>query len=196
MRIFRQAAVVAFICSMGAVAELRAADRPIDVSRSTLTVFVYKSGLFSAFADNHTIRAPIASGSMSEEMPYHVQLSVRAAELKVLDPDLGESRRAEVQAKMLGPEVLDTSKHSEITFASTRIDAAGPDKWTVTGNLTIRGQMRVVTFPAIRKDRTYRGDVLVKQKDFGIEPIKVAGGTVKVKDELKIQFEIVAQGAP
>lgn len=196
MRIFRQAAVVAFICSMGAVAELRAADRPIDVSRSTLTVFVYKSGLFSAFADNHTIRAPIASGSMSEEMPYHVQLSVRAAELKVLDPDLGESRRAEVQAKMLGPEVLDTSKHTEITFASTRIDTAGPDKWTVTGNLTIRGQMRVVTFPATRKNRTYLGDVLVKQKDFGIEPIKVAGGTVKVKDELKIQFEIVAAGAP
>jgi hypothetical protein len=38
---------------------------------------------------------------------------------------------------------------------------------------------------------TYRGEVDIRQRDFGIEPIKVAGGVVKVKDELKVQFEIV-----
>lgn len=191
----RWAVAVTLVCSMGASAELLGEDRPIDIERSTLTVFAYKSGLFSAFADNHTIRAPIAGGSVSEEMPYHVQLSVRSADLKVLDPDLGGSRRAEVQARMVGPEVLDASKFRDITFASTRIDAAGSDRWTVTGNLTIHGQTRVIMFSTVRKDRTYRGDVLVKQRDFGIEPIKVAGGTVKVKDELKIQFEIVTAGA-
>jgi hypothetical protein len=192
MRIFRWAVAVAFACGLGATVELTAEDRPIDVEHSTLTVFAYKSGLFSAFADNHTVRAPIAGGSVSEEMPYHVQLTIRSADLKVLDPDLGDSRRAEVQARMLGPEVLDASKYRDITFASARIDAAGLDRWTVTGNLTIHGQTRVITFSTIRKDRAYRGEVLVKQRDFGIEPIKVAGGTVKVKDELKIQFEIVA----
>ena len=196
MRIFRWVVAVAAISSLGATVGLRAEDRPIDVERSTLTVFAYKSGLFSAFADNHTIRAPIAGGSISEELPYHIQLSVRSADLKVLDPDLGDSRRAEVQTRMVGPEVLDASKYRDITFASTRIDTAGPDRWTVTGNLTIHGQTHVITFSAARKDRTYRGDVLVKQRDFGIEPIKVAGGTVKVKDELKVQFEIVAAGAP
>jgi len=33
-------------------------------------------------------------------------------------------------------------------------------------------------------------------REFGIEPIKVAGGTVKVKEELKTQFDIVAPESP
>ena len=43
----------------------------------------------------------------------------------------------------------------------------------------------------VGSDGKYHGEVLIKQRDFGIEPIKVAGGAVKVKDELKVQFEIV-----
>ena len=31
----------------------------------------------------------------------------------------------------------------------------------------------------------------IKQRDYGITPISIAGGTVKVKDELAIEFEIV-----
>ena len=34
------------------------------------------------------------------------------------------------------------------------------------------------------------GRMVVKQTDFGITPVTVAGGTVKVKDEVKIEFEI------
>ena len=37
----------------------------------------------------------------------------------------------------------------------------------------------------------YRGDAVLKQHDFGITPINIAGGTVKVKDKLKIKFDIV-----
>jgi hypothetical protein len=31
----------------------------------------------------------------------------------------------------------------------------------------------------------------LKQSEFGITPISLAGGTVKVKDEMKIDFDIV-----
>jgi hypothetical protein len=34
------------------------------------------------------------------------------------------------------------------------------------------------------------GNAVVKQSDFGIKPVKVAGGTVKVKDEVRIEFDI------
>jgi len=33
----------------------------------------------------------------------------------------------------------------------------------------------------------------LKQTDFGIKPVTIAGGTVKVKDELTIEFDIVAR---
>ena len=88
-----------------------AETRPIDVEGSTLTVFVYKSGLFSAFADDHVIRAPLASGTISADPPFGVELSVRSANLKVLDPGLSIGKRSEVQVRMLGPEVLDSEKY-------------------------------------------------------------------------------------
>jgi polyisoprenoid-binding protein YceI len=111
----------------------------------------------------------------------------------VLDPKLAADKRAEVQARMLGPEVLDTRTFPDITFRSTSIEAAGAGRWTVTGRLTIHGATRPATFPVVRRDGRYRGTVALKQRDFGIEPITVAGGTVKVKDELKVEFDIVAQ---
>ena len=170
---------------------LVAQTRSINLEKSTLTVFVYKSGLFSAFADDHVIRAPIASGSLSESVPLSIEISVRAATLKVLDPKLAESRRSEIQARMLSPEVLDTEKYADITFVSTDVVPTGADKWTVTGQLTIHGQTRSITFLVTRQDGTYRGTVPVTQRNFGISPISIGGGTVKVKDEVKVQFEIV-----
>ena len=165
-------------------------NRPIDVEHSTLTVLVYKSGLFSAFADNHVIRAPISSGSISEDRPPSIEMMVRSADLRVLDPGLATARRAEVQARMLGPEVLDVGTFPEIAFASTTIEPSGTDRWQVTGRLTIHGQGRTIAFPVARLNGKYRGEVAIKQRDFGIEPISVAGGAVKVKDELTVQFEI------
>ena len=55
------------------------------------------------------------------------------------------------------------------------------------------GRVRPAVIRATRANGRYRGTVAVKQRDFGIMPISIAGGTVKVKDEIKIQFDIVAR---
>ena len=34
------------------------------------------------------------------------------------------------------------------------------------------------------------GSTSLKQTDFGITPISIAGGTVKVKDEVRIEFDV------
>jgi polyisoprenoid-binding protein YceI len=188
-----KSSVAPALVTVAAIVALHAAEkRPIDSSRSTLTVFVYKSGLFSAFADDHVIQAPIASGSISLDDPLAVEIIVRSANLTVLDPNLAADKRADVQARMLGHEVLDSGKYPDITFRSMAIESAGADRWTVTGSLTIHGQTRPTRFSVVRQDGRYRGTVALKQRDFGIQPISIMGGTVKVKDELKVEFEIVA----
>jgi polyisoprenoid-binding protein YceI len=169
-----------------------AETRQIDPEQSKLTVFVYKSGLFSAFADDHVIDGSIASGTISDAAPLSVAIEVRAGDLKVRDPNLSAGKRAEVQMRMLGPEVLDTQKFPAIAFESTMVEPGGADRWTVTGSLTIHGRTRPVTFPVSRANGRYRGSVTLKQRDFGIMPISIAGGTVKVKDEIKIEFDVVA----
>ena len=188
MRLLALAISIAF-----ATATLGADSRPIDTERSTLTVLVYKSGLFSAFADDHIIRAPIASGSISAAAPLAVAIAVRSDTLKVLDPKLSADKRADVQTRMLSPEVLDTAQYPEIAFTSTAIEPAAADRWTVTGTLTLHGKSRPITFPVVRREGRYHGTATLKQRDFGIEPISIAGGTVKVKDEVKVEFDIVAK---
>ena len=169
---------------------------PLDVRNSRLTVFVYKAGLFSAFADNHVISAPIASGTITTTPTPRIELAVNAADLVPLDPDLDPAKRAEVRTRMLGEEVLDTGKFPTITFASTAIEPAGPDRWNVSGRLTIHGVTRAVTIAVARADRVYRGETRIRQRDFGITPIRIAGGTVSVKDELKVEFEIAVSDKP
>ena len=100
---------------------LHAEMRPVDAARSNITTLVFETGLSSALADDHIIKAPIASGSISSAAPLAINVLIRAADLQVLDPNLSASRRAEVQARMHGPEVLDTSTFPEISFASTTI---------------------------------------------------------------------------
>ena len=166
--------------------------RQIDVDKSVLTVRVYKSGLFSAFAHDHEIRAPIQSGSFDEQKRT-VEFKVRSAELKVLDPDGSDSERSQVQHTMEGPKVLDPEKFPEISFHSTSIEAAGAGKWNVQGDLTLHGQTRPVKVAVEGANGRYRGSSHFRQREFGITPISIGGGSIKVKDEVRIEFDVAGK---
>ena len=190
--------LAAFLASAGKIHARAGAPSAVavDVDRSTLTISVYKSGLFSAFADNHVIRARLAEGSLTPDLPGAASIVVHARDLEVLDPDLPADKRREVQARMLGPEVLDADRYAEISFASTVIQPAGANRWTVTGELRLHGGAHTITFDVTRSGLAYVGRVRIRQRDFGITPISIAGGTVKVKDELLVEFSIVARDRP
>lgn len=163
--------------------------------QSVLTVRVFKSGLFSAFGHEHEVSAPIQKGSFTEQSPA-VELSVDARRLRVMDQDVSDKDRAEIQQTMLGPKVLDSERFPEIRFHSTSIEAAGDGKWVVRGELTLHGETRPIKFEVARQNGHYRGSAELRQKDFGIAPVTVAGGTVKVKNELRVEFDIVGDGKP
>jgi polyisoprenoid-binding protein YceI len=164
--------------------------RAIDSAHSSLKVRVLKSGVFSAFAHNHEVEAPIASGEVTEVGNPSVELRVDARKMKVLDPEASADTRAQVQKTMLGPQVLDTEHFPEIHFRSTEVEAKGTDHWQVHGTLDLHGQSHPVTVDVSLKDGVYRGTAALKQTEFGIKPVTVAGGTVKVKDEVKVEFAI------
>ena len=162
----------------------------VDAGRSSITVKVEKSGLFSAFAHNHTIQAPIASGKLDTEKRT-ATLTFNAKEMKVLDEGVKESERADIDQTMKSDKVLDVQRFPEIRFGSTSITAQEGGRYQVRGDLTLHGITRLVEFPlTLSKDR-YTGSVKLKQTDFGIAPVSIAGGTVKVKDVIEVIFEIV-----
>jgi polyisoprenoid-binding protein YceI len=169
---------------------MSAQQRQIDTSKSVIVIHVGKSGVFSGFAHDHEIGAPISSGNVNMSAPLSVELRVDARTLRVRDADASEKDRKEIQTTMLGPEVLDSERHQEIEFKSGTVEALGASHWTVRGELTLRGQTRPVTVEVEEKAGHYTGRATVRQSDFGIKPVKVAGGTVKVKDEVRVEFDI------
>jgi len=166
--------------------------RQIDTARSLITLNVYKTGLFSAFAHDHEIRAPIKSGTIDEDKNT-VEFIVDARSLRVLDPKASESERAEIQSSMLGPKVLDSEKFPEIHFRSTAVGDAGDDKWLVRGDLTLHGVTHFVNINVAGSDGHYSGMTTLSQKEWGITPISLGGGSIRVKDEVRVEFEIFAK---
>ena len=161
----------------------------IDTAHSTVTVHVYKTGLFSGLAHNHIVLAPIASGTV-DPTQRTVAFSFNAADLKIADTEGSESEHKEIESTMKGPTVLNVAQFPMISFASKRVDAVNSQTLRVAGDLKLHGATREITLPVTLSDGAYKGSVSFKQTDFGITPVKVAGGTVKVKDEIEISFEI------
>jgi polyisoprenoid-binding protein YceI len=169
---------------------MRAQQRQIDTKKSIIVIHVGKRGVFSAFAHDHDIAAPITSGNVNTSTPMSVEIRVDARTLRVRDLDASAKDRSEIQTTMLGSEVLDSEHHREIVFKSDAVEALGASHWTVRGELALRGQTRPVTADVTEKAGHYTGHATVKQTDFGIKPIKVAGGTVTVKDQVQVEFDI------
>jgi len=165
--------------------------RAIDTGRSVLIVHVFKSGLFSVFAHNHEIAAAIADGDVEVAQRPRVSLRVDARKMRVLDPESSEDTRAEIQRTMQGPAVLDSERFPEISFRSTSADPARNGHWFVHGNLTLHGETKPVAVDVVLKDGHYRGTATLKQREFGMTPVSIAGGTITVKDALRIEFDIV-----
>ena len=59
--------------------------------------------------------------------------------------------------------------------------------------LTLHGQTHPVRVEVIGMNGHYHGTAQLKQKDFGIAPISLGGGTVKVKNELRVEFDVVGR---
>jgi polyisoprenoid-binding protein YceI len=173
-------------------------------TQSKLEIHVSREGAFKAFGHDHLIAAKGISGEARFDAQKieasTVRLQIATKSLTVVDPGESEKDRKEVQATMVGDKVLDVAKFPEITFTSSGISAAKKTAkgWelTLSGKLKLHGVEKTVTFPlqVQTEAATLRGEgeIAILQNDYGITPVKVGGGTVKVKDKLKITFTIVA----
>lgn len=189
IRVALPLAIVLGIVSLAPVTT--AQDQTIDTVKSILKIRVFKSGLFSAFGHNHEISAPIAEGTVHLSGDQSVALRIHARELRVLDPDVSAKERGDVQKTMEGPEVLDINRFPEISFQSTAVQKKDEQHWVVRGNLTLHGQTYPVMVDVTYKDSRYQGSAQLRQHDFGMTPVSIAGGAVKVKDEVKVEFDVV-----
>ena len=166
-------------------------EKAIDTERSFLTVHVGKTGLLSAAAHEHWVNAPIAGGTTAADgSTPAVRFTVDARRLSV-KPEKGvtDKDRAEVQSNMQS-KVLESNMYPDIVFRSTEVRRTGAVVWGVSGDLTLHGVTKPVSVDVTRQNDAYVGTVRIKQTEFGIQPIKIGGGVVRVKDVLEIIFRV------
>ena len=174
----------------------------IDPTQSRFIVRAFAGGFLSAFAHDHTIAIRDFNGEAAFTYgtvePASLQMTIKAGSLEITDK-VSASDRQKIEGTMRD-EVLEVSKYPEITFKSTGISATksgeGQYQARISGELTLHGVTRPLTLNAGLEfgDKILRakGAFTLKQSSFDIKAVSVAGGTIKVKDELKFTFDIVA----
>lgn len=174
----------------------------IDASQSRFMVKAFAGGLLSGFAHDHNIAIRNFTGEAAftyvTVSPASLQMTIKADSLAVVDK-ISDSDRQKIQTTMRD-EVLEVAKYPEIILKSTNVAATrtgeGHYSATITGDLTLHGVTRSVTIPARlvfnADNMRAQGEFSLRQTNYGIKPVSVAAGTIKVKDEVRFSFEIVA----
>lgn len=174
----------------------------IDSAQSRFTLRAFAGGFLSAFAHDHNISIRDFNGeadfTYGTVEPASLHITIKADSLAVTDK-ISDSDRQKIQGTMRD-EVLEVSKFPEIVFKSSGISATktgeGQYQARIAGELTLHGVTRPLTINSQLEfgDKTLRarGAFAIKQSTFDIKPVSVAGGTIKVKDELKFTFDITA----
>lgn len=175
----------------------------MDTRASQFTVQVIAGGLLSAFGHSPTISIRDFAGE-AEVNPDHLEqsslkITIQASSLEVKD-DISEKDRREIERTMK-QEILATSAYPEITYECSNIAAnkAAEGHYTLTlnGDLTMHGVTRTQPISArmTMTEDTLRafGSFSLKQTDYELKLASAAGGALKVKDELKFSFNLLAR---
>jgi len=200
------AAVLAAVASRPLTVDTR--TYTIDGSASRVLAHVGKTGLFSFAGHTHEVRAPVRNGSVvldtNDIARSKIRLTFDAADLTVTGQGEPADDVPEVQRTMRSAQVLDVEKYPRITFVSRDIRVVDRRsdgiRARVTGDLSLHGTTRQIATDVrawTDQDRlTASGSFTIDQTDFGIEPVTSAGGTVRVKNALRIEFTLVATRSP
>jgi polyisoprenoid-binding protein YceI len=177
----------------------------VVADQSSVTIHVDKTGLLKGFGHEHDVVAKAMSGRVELDSmdPARSRVSVifEAPSLRVVPDREPPKDVAKVQETMLGPEVLDVARHPKIRFTSractVKTMSGGAADVVLTGDLDLHGVVRAVTLPItveLAADHLVtRGSAVLRQTDFAIEPVSVAGGGVKVADEVTVRFSVFAR---
>ncbi len=197
--------VPALLMAQAAAGAVAGTTLHVDPNQSHVVIAVGKAGAFGFAGHVHEVRAPEVRGVVTFDVgdwqASTVSLEFAAGALQVTGKGEPPADVPEVQRVMLSERVLDASRYPTVTFRSRRLSATSSTTASanlqIEGDLTLHGVTRPVSVLArVTVDPTgtvtARGAFSFKQSDFGIQPVTAAGGTIRVKDVLDVEFEIRA----
>jgi len=166
----------------------------IDPARSHFVVQAFVTGMLSRLGHSPTFAIRNYQGEAILEPEPSLSMRIEAASLAVTDRVSDKDRR-EMERTMFD-EVLEVRRYREILYQSTKAWMEGGQA-KVEGELTLHGVTRPQSLTAqvelTGESLRAQGQFAVLQSAYDIKPVRVAGGTLKLKDELQCSFDIVAR---
>jgi polyisoprenoid-binding protein YceI len=176
----------------------------VDATASEVRIHVGKAGLLKLAGHEHEVVTTAIEGDVAADgadvSAARIRLRFPTASLRVREEGEPAGDAPKVQAKMEGPDVLDVSRFPEATFTSRRLEVhrseTGRLRLVVEGDFALHGVTRALKVPVdVALDvhtLTATGTLVLRHRDFDMKPVSVAG-VVKVKEEIGIDFKIVAR---
>ena len=161
--------------------------------------------------------------------PYHTQVEFSAKHLGMMtvrghfdevsatansDPEHPETSSVEVTIStasirtnngvrdndLRSSNFLEVEKYPAMTFKSTGVQRAGQDRYTLTGDLTIKGNTHPVVLDVVKYGEfndpgmmghriAYSATSKINRKDFGLTFNAILDGRLVVSEEIQIQIE-------
>lgn len=176
-----------------------------SAAQSQLTVLLTQEGILRKVHPTHLVGVKSFSGRIqlpNDESKTVVELDAETKSFANIDSDMKDFERSGFH-KVLHDEVLVSNQYPVIKFRSvsvTNIQKSGNNRnFILNGDVTLRGVTRRVAFPVkvILNGNQLRatGEETIKQTDFGITPYSGGLGAIKIGDQLKVSFIIVANGS-
>ena len=173
----------------------------LDPTHSQFTVQAFAAGMLSFLGHNPTFAVRDFQGEVrldpATAADAWLRVVVRADSLQLMDK-VSDGDRRQIETAMWG-ETLETAAYPEIAFESTEIAVGTPSGDNrpvhVTGRMSLHGVTQPAQFDAVLTLYTdgvrLAGEFLLKQSDYRLRPVVALGGTLRLKDPLRVVFNVV-----
>jgi polyisoprenoid-binding protein YceI len=185
--------------------QAQARSYTFDASASEINVILTQEGLISRRYPTHRVVAKSFNGKIElpkDETKMTAEMEAEAKTMTNMDTAMGEFERKEFHA-VLRNTVLEADKFPTIKFVTTSVSelkkTGDQRSFTLNGDLTLHGVTKRVALPvsATINETELRatGEAKLKQSDFGMKPFEKGLGLIKIGDEVKVTFTVVAKAS-
>ena len=183
-------------------------DQNTESTTSTADAGVYSTWQIDTdhtavqFAVKHMMISTVRGGfrSFTGTITVNEHDVTRSRVEAVIDATTLDTHAADRDAHVRGADFLDVENYPQITFTSTRVEAAAPDQVRVVGNLTIRGVSREVPLDVELGGRSvtpwgqhkmgFAATTTINRKDWGLNwNLALEVGGMMLGDDIKISID-------
>jgi polyisoprenoid-binding protein YceI len=175
----------------------------IDATASLFTVQAFAAGMIAVVAHSPKFAIRDFAGAMAfvpgSLQNASVHVTIQVGSLEILD-EVSKVDRREIERVMFD-EVVEKAIYPTVEYNGSRVTSSKTSenvyRVNVVGDLMLHGLTRPVTLDAqvVTGEDSVRaqGSFSIMQSQFGLKIASIAGGTLKLRDELRFSYFIIGR---